>query len=257
MRTLKIYVIIVSIVLCSLSTFCCIKNVSFQNEATPAKVIVQKPSAPNLNIPEAPDSSNLTKNINCLIHDKQNVLRLEIADIEIDLSKINKLDEDGEKTGIWIKYSKNKDGSDCDMFISTVSYLAGKKNGIYRLYQKIGDKYVPLILGNYIDDFPVHDWIYSLGEITMIVSKISLNHDFIREAEQMISSADPCACEADSSGDPEYTYQGYQYYYDKNGNLKEEGWLIFENPENCYAIGLDVGEQIQYTTTGEKIIKND
>ncbi|MDE6379591.1 MAG: hypothetical protein K2L11_03890 [Muribaculaceae bacterium] len=147
----------------------------------------------------------------------------ELANIGtiLDINNLNKLNETGEKIGLWLE----SDGS----FIYITSYTSGKKNGIEKIFHK-NDRKVKL--------YGIS--IYSSNELKSYI----LFHDNGMPVGVVydITAIDSLVCYPENWSEGHiFPYLGYcQDFNEKNGNLMAEGYMIFgEDMElDCERVGL-------------------
>jgi hypothetical protein len=141
---------------------------------------------------------------------------------------MNQYDSIGNRCGYWC----NNWGDTPDQFITFDYYSSGKKNGLRQVYRKYYDKYYLAATGCYSDDIPCSQWqyFYDNGVVSTILSRISKNRDYLKEAKELGYST------------PKQTLQCYVEHYDREGNKTSEGWCIFQ--EDFEIDGKEVGKQI-------------
>lgn len=153
-------------------------------------------------------------------------MSFQMAPIEIFLDHINKYDSNGNMSGYWCEFNGQQ--------ITFDYYTSGKKNGLSQLYVKNNGKYYLSSSGYYCDNIPCSQWqyYYDNGAVSVILSRISKNRDFLKEAKELMYY------------NPTQTLQGYAEYYDREGNKTSEGWCIFE--DDFEVENNEVGRQIHY-----------
>lgn len=128
-----------------------------------------------------------------------------------DTVNVNRYDSEGLKTGIWV--------TDSHYFKEVARYKSGKLNGWKALYTRVSDNEIRSdYLINCKDDKISGTCIvyYDSPVPAFIIVNAGPNVDYLDERIEFMKGED-------------FEYQGYCYGYNKDGSLRDEGWLIFND----------------------------
>ena len=145
-------------------------------------------------------------------------------------SECNKTDSAGRKQGLWV----NVDGN----YRSEIHYKDGMRSGISKIFSagKLS------MVGGYTDDKPDSIWYhYSEGKLIMTFENYNTpNYDTIsREWDSKRYVPD---------------YKSYFKGYHSNGNIEEEGWLLYNKDEDPVSdLSIEYGTWKRYNDKGELI----
>jgi len=142
-------------------------------------------------------------------------------------SDYNKTDSNGKKQGLWIE--------EIGEIRREQYYKDGIRSGIYRQFFWGNLS----ILGEYTNDKESGIWYYyDLGVLIMTFENFTVNHDTIT-----------------NEGDKRRYIPDYKCYYKayhSNGNIEEEGWLLWNEGENFESdFSIEYGTWKYYNEKGE------
>ena len=127
----------------------------------------------------------------------------------------NKTNINGKKQGLWITKEPYRRIEEY--------YKNGVLSGVYKEFNSIGDL---LVFGEYTDGKMFGKWYYyDCGHLITTFENFTKNYDTITNEGDKRKYV------------PDYKCQS-KYYY-SNGNIKEEGWLLWsegENPDSDFSV---------------------
>lgn len=130
---------------------------------------------------------------------------------EIIIPNMNKVDSLGQKSGLWVERN--------NMHFTIDTYVAGKKNGLSRMYllNYTTNTYIIKSIEYYENDTLCRQQQYFFKDGYYLVDRISrLQPHFYSEASEHYSVNEEL----------DLLYQAYTMVY-KKGLLIEEGWVVF------------------------------